>query len=131
MIFENLWRAFSNLEILCFGKTQTGLFYASADSEFPIRDDAWRRLRKIFFQATGYEKRQKNPKPDLHYDESTVNQHIDFDAKNGRIEEGNSNLRVDSNNPDSEQRTSFSEEKNGMPHAGFYAQEHLIEMKTK
>ena len=49
MIFENPWRAFSKLEILCFGKTQTGLYNASEDSEFPIRDHAWRRLRRIFF----------------------------------------------------------------------------------
>jgi hypothetical protein len=38
MIFENPWRACSNLEILCFGKTQTGLYNASADSEFPVRE---------------------------------------------------------------------------------------------
>ena len=50
MIFENPWRAFSNLEILCFWKTQTGLYNASEDSEFPIRDHAWRWLRRIFFR---------------------------------------------------------------------------------
>ena len=63
MIFENPWRAFSNLEILCFAPT--GLYTTSADSEILVRDRAWRRLRRIFFQATGYEKRQMDPNPVL------------------------------------------------------------------